>query len=54
MSAFIPHGSLAVLNHVAAGRSAWHGWDASHPANTTEGQDAYGARRALRIASAAC
>lgn len=42
--AFMTKGALTVLQNVAAGRSPWHGWDANHPARTSEGQEAYEAR----------
>ena len=37
----IPRGGLAVLNNLLAQRSAWHGWEAGHPAQSPEAQDAF-------------
>ena len=43
---WLPIGADAVLFNVAAGRSAWAGWEGAHGARTGEGRDAYAARAA--------
>lgn len=40
----MPRGALDVLANLMDGRSAWHGWEAGHPARSEEGQDAYAER----------
>ena len=39
----VPNGGLAVLQNVAAGRGAWHGWDAAS-GHIVDSQDCFAAR----------
>lgn len=40
----MPRGGAEVLGHLMEGRSAWHGWEAGHPARSQESHDAYAER----------
>ena len=39
----VPNGGLMVLQHVAAGRGAWHGWEAA-AGHVVDGTDCFSAR----------